>query len=198
MLFGKRKGQKRDSLGGALISAGDARQAPASLTGTACGRLRSVPLSFPKPFHQVPDGLPGTRTCSLMPVSRLFGGLFFTMDRIAAGTQRLPGCRLLSLLVAACAVTGTACPAFGLFPQRLFCCFYVSLHGRQKPSSPSLPFFFEYPPPVPGTVIRALLPAGHLPHRLRLFLRLPHPLLSRSGEMTGLAPSGGDVPYRPE
>ena len=47
------------------------------VTGTACGRLRSVPLSFPKPFHQVPDGLPDTRACSLMPVSRLFGGLFF-------------------------------------------------------------------------------------------------------------------------
>lgn len=79
MLFGKRKGQKRDSLrgGGPLISAVDARKAPLSLTGTACGRLRSVPLSFPKPFHQVPDGLPGTRACSLMPVSRLFSGLFF-------------------------------------------------------------------------------------------------------------------------
>ena len=129
------------------------------VTGTACGRLRSVPLSFPKPFHQVPDGLPGTRTCSLMPVSRLFGGLFFTMDRIAAGTQRLSGCRLLSLPVAACAVTGTACPAFGLFPQRLFCCFYVSLHGRQKPSSASLPFFsFEDSPEAPAVIRTLCLP----------------------------------------
>ncbi|WP_297159889.1 hypothetical protein, partial [uncultured Desulfovibrio sp.] len=91
-------------------------------TGTACGRLRSVPLSFPKPFHQVPDGLSGTRACSLMPVSRLFGGLFFTMDRTAAGTRRLSGCRLLSLPVAARVVTDTACPAFGLFPQRLLLC----------------------------------------------------------------------------
>lgn len=78
MLFGKRKGGGMVSFEGEhLISAVEARNAPSSLTGTACGRLRSVPLSFPKPFHQVPDGLPGTRACSLMPVSRLFGGLFF-------------------------------------------------------------------------------------------------------------------------
>ena len=41
MLFGKRKGQKRDSLRGGgppLISAVDARKAPSSPTGTACGR----------------------------------------------------------------------------------------------------------------------------------------------------------------
>ena len=112
------------------------------VTGTACGRLRSVPLSFPKPFHQVPDGLPGTRACSLMPVSRLFGGLFFTMDRTAAGTQRLPGCRLLSLLVAARVATDTACPASGLFPNGYFC---VTRIGRQDPSSASLPFFFLRP-----------------------------------------------------
>ena len=123
------------------------------VTGTACGRLRSVPLSFPKPFHQIPDGLPGTRACSLMPVSRLFGGLFFTMDRTAAGTQRLPGCRLLSLPVAARVATDTACPASGLFPNGYFC---VSLHGRQKPSSASLPFFsFEDSPEAPA-VIRSL------------------------------------------
>ena len=112
------------------------------VTGTACGRLRSVPLSFPKPFHQVPDGLPGTRACSLMPVSRLFGGLFFTMDRTAAGTQRLSGCRLLSLLVAARVATDTACPASGLFPNGYFC---VTRIGRQDPSSASLPFFFLRP-----------------------------------------------------
>ena len=57
-----------------------------------------------------------------MPVSRLFGGLFFTMDKTAAGTRRLSGCRLLSLPVAARVVTDTACPAFGLFPQRLLLC----------------------------------------------------------------------------
>lgn len=51
------------------------------VTGTACGRFRSAPLSLPKPFLPVPDGLPGTRACSLMPVSRLFGGLFFTKGR---------------------------------------------------------------------------------------------------------------------
>ena len=164
------------------------------VTGTACGRLRSVPLSFPKPFHQVPDGLPGTRACSLMPVSRLFGGLFFTMDRTAAGTQRLPGCRLLSLLVAARVATDTACPASGLFPNGYFC---VTRIGRQDPSSASLPFFFLRPlrsparSSVPCACRASAAPAA-------LFLRLPHPLLSRSGEMTGLAPSGGDVPYRPE
>ena len=165
------------------------------VTGTACGRLRSVPLSFPIPFHQAPDGLPGTRACSLMPVSRLFGGLFFTMDRTAAGTQRLSGCRLLSLPVAACTVTGTACPASGLFPQPLL--LRDSAWQTRALFCQSSVFLFEAPP-VPCTVIRTLLPAGHLPHRRRLFLCLPHPLLSRSGEMTGLAPSGGDVPYRPE
>jgi len=88
-----------------------------------------------------------------MPVSRLFGGLFFTMDRTAAGTQRLPGCRLLSLPVAARVATDTACPASGLFPNGYFC---VSLHGRQKPSSASLPFFsFEDSPEAPA-VIRSL------------------------------------------
>ena len=56
MLFGKRKGQKRDSLrgGGALISAVDARKAPSSLTGTACGRLRSL-LARVFPFPQAPS-----------------------------------------------------------------------------------------------------------------------------------------------
>ena len=56
MLFGKRKGQKRDSLrgGGPLISAVDARKAPLSLTGTACGRLRSLPAREVSPSLQIP------------------------------------------------------------------------------------------------------------------------------------------------
>ena len=43
MLFGKRKGGGMVSFEGEhLISAVEARNAPSSLTGTACGRLRSL------------------------------------------------------------------------------------------------------------------------------------------------------------
>lgn len=60
MLFGKRKGQKRDSLrgGGPLISAVDARKAPSSLTGTALlASIRSLLAREGPSPHPLPGAL---------------------------------------------------------------------------------------------------------------------------------------------
>ena len=82
MLFGKRKGQKRDSLrgGGPLISAVDARKAPSSLTGTACGRhpVASL-LSMREGF---PLKLPFT-SLLFLPVSQNGAQAFFASTILA-------------------------------------------------------------------------------------------------------------------
>lgn len=98
MLFGKRKGQKRDSLGGALISAGDARQAPASLTGTACGRLRSLLargfFPFPKP-HPFPSALfqMGAGPCGGHPSLGMYAGILYFIGIQRRVALKSPGKR---------------------------------------------------------------------------------------------------------
>ena len=68
MHFGKRKGAGWYLLrGNPLISAVDARKAPLSLTGTACGRLRSLlaregfPLKFPLPQRALLEAISSER-----------------------------------------------------------------------------------------------------------------------------------------
>lgn len=146
------------------------------VTGTACGRLRSVSPSS-RPFHQV--------------YAARCNALFLPFPRISRQdflAGRKSGLHTFHRLLQLRRCSGLDLPRLRSVSQRLLLC--NSNWQTKTIFCQSSVFLFEAP-------LTASVPCC-LRTGCGSFSACTRQLLFRPGEMTGLAPSGGDVPYRPE